>query len=111
MFKHKVVGALSQALLPQFISYYEMGDCCLLLGPNLSSITNLAVAILLTKWHELLLVDMDKCTALELIIRYHFPIKSKIFANVSLYIILFAQYVVIPAYNTRLNQEVKVAHE
>lgn len=83
LFKHKEVGALREALLSQFISYYEMGNCCLLLSSILSSViaevlSNLSVPIPLSKWHELLIVDMDKCTALELIIRYHIPHSNKV---------------------------------
>lgn len=93
MFKHIEVGALREALLSQLISYYEMGNCCLLLRSILSSIiaevlSNLSVPIPLSKWHKLLLVDMDKCTALELIIRYNIPHSNKVkiftLANVSL---------------------------
>lgn len=64
MFKHKVIGASSEALLSKLNCYYEMGESCLFLSPTQSSniaeaLGNPLILLPITRGHDLSLAKID----------------------------------------------------
>lgn len=91
MFKHKVIGASSEALLYKLNCYYEMGESCLFLSPTQSSniaeaLGNPLILLPITRGHDLSLAKIDWCIASELL-GYHLWINSNSEAYLALKLI------------------------